>query len=210
MSDLGNKEIFSRNLKKYMDLNSKDRNDMCKELKLPYTTFTDWYNGTVYPRIDKIEMLANYFNINKSDLIEDKKQLNSINACARIPVLGRISAGLPLFAEEQLEDYMFAPESIINEGNEYFYLRVEGDSMNTKFDNGDLVLIQKQSSLENGEIGVIRINGFDATVKRFKKQDEFIILEPMSTNPEHTVQIYNPKNIEITIIGKVIYYMGKV
>lgn len=72
MSDLGNREIFAKNLKYYMNYYEKDRNKICDDLKIPYTTFTDWYNGTTYPRIDKIELLANYFNIKKSDLIEDK------------------------------------------------------------------------------------------------------------------------------------------
>ena len=71
MSDLGNKQILSKNLLYYMNLNKKDRNDMCKALSVPYTTFADWTNGVTYPRIDKIEMLANYFGIQKSDLIED-------------------------------------------------------------------------------------------------------------------------------------------
>ena len=72
MSDLGNKEIFAKNLKYYMNLYNKTRNEICDDLNLSYTTFTSWLNGTNYPRIDKIEMLANYFRINKADLIEDK------------------------------------------------------------------------------------------------------------------------------------------
>lgn len=75
MSDLGNKEIFSRNLKYYMSLFNKTRNDICKDLGFSYTTFTSWYNGDFYPRIDKIEMLANYFNIEKSDLIEEHNNI---------------------------------------------------------------------------------------------------------------------------------------
>jgi transcriptional regulator with XRE-family HTH domain len=72
MSNLGNKEVFSRNLKRYMAINNKVRNEICEALKIPYTTFTDWEKGNIYPRIDKIEMLANYFKIQKSDLIEEK------------------------------------------------------------------------------------------------------------------------------------------
>jgi repressor LexA len=77
MSDLGNKEIFSRNLKYYMNLNNKNRNDICNALGFKYTTFTSWYNGDFYPRIDKIEMLANYFGIEKSDLIEEHNNNSS-------------------------------------------------------------------------------------------------------------------------------------
>lgn len=72
MSDLGNKQVFAKNLKYYMDYYNKDRNDICRDLDIPYTTFTDWYNANKYPRIDRIELLANYFNIKKSDLIENK------------------------------------------------------------------------------------------------------------------------------------------
>lgn len=70
MSDLGNKEIFSKNLRYYMELYEKDRNQICQELNIKYPTFSEWYNAKKYPRIDKIEMLANYFHIKKSDLIE--------------------------------------------------------------------------------------------------------------------------------------------
>ena len=69
---LGNKEIFAKNLRRYMEMNEKTRNDICKDLGFSYTTFSDWYNGKKYPRIDKIEMLASYCGILKSDLVEDK------------------------------------------------------------------------------------------------------------------------------------------
>jgi len=72
MSGLGNKEIMSKNIRFYMEKFDKDRNQVCKDLGFKYTTFADWVNGNKYPRIDKIEMLANYFGIQKSDLIEDK------------------------------------------------------------------------------------------------------------------------------------------
>lgn len=73
MSDLGNKQVFSNNLKKYMELNNVTQTDICTFLKFKASTFSDWVNAKTYPRIDKIEMLANYFGINKSDLIEDKE-----------------------------------------------------------------------------------------------------------------------------------------
>lgn len=80
MSSLGNKEIFSRNLKKYIDISGKDRKDIAKDLKISYSTFTDWINGNSYPRIDRIEKLANYFGISKSDLIEEEKDDYYLNS----------------------------------------------------------------------------------------------------------------------------------
>lgn len=76
MSDLGNKEIFAENLKYYMNLHDIDRIDISKILDIPYTTVSDWLNAKKYPRIDKIELLANYFQIEKSDLIEDRNKSN--------------------------------------------------------------------------------------------------------------------------------------
>ncbi len=73
MSDLGNKEIMAKNIRHYMDINNVTRQDMCVALGVKYTTLTDWIKGNSYPRIDKIELMANYFGINKSDLVEEKK-----------------------------------------------------------------------------------------------------------------------------------------
>ena len=71
---MNNKSVFAANLKKYMKLNEKSRQDVCKDLGFSYYTFSDWVNGKKYPRMDKVEILANYFGILKSDLIEDKEQ----------------------------------------------------------------------------------------------------------------------------------------
>lgn len=72
MSELGNKKVFSENLKYYMMLHNINRIKMCDDLQLNYSTVRDWVNSRAYPRIDKIEILANYFRIKKSDLIEAK------------------------------------------------------------------------------------------------------------------------------------------
>ncbi|HFU3729611.1 TPA: XRE family transcriptional regulator [Streptococcus suis] len=74
---LGNKEVMSNNLKYYMDKKGVDRNQLCSDLDLKYMTVSDWINAKTYPRIDKIELLANYFGINKSDLIEEKSTIPS-------------------------------------------------------------------------------------------------------------------------------------
>lgn len=77
MSDLGNKEIFAENLKYYIDKSGKDRKELAEIWGFPYSTVTEWINAKKYPRIDRIEIMANYFHILKSDLIEDKKKQNA-------------------------------------------------------------------------------------------------------------------------------------
>ena len=69
---MGNKSIFAKNLQRQMDLHGKSRKDVCQALGFSYYTFSDWIKGKKYPRMDKVEMLANYFGILKSDLIEEK------------------------------------------------------------------------------------------------------------------------------------------
>lgn len=70
MSDLGNKAIMAENIQRLMDSRGIDRNKICADLGFKYTTFTDWVKGNTYPRIDKIEMMANYFGVPKSQLVE--------------------------------------------------------------------------------------------------------------------------------------------
>ncbi len=70
-TDLGNKEIFSRNLKRYIDKSGRTQKEIAEEIGVGQSTFTDWVKGRIYPRMDKVEKLANYFGISKSDLVED-------------------------------------------------------------------------------------------------------------------------------------------
>lgn len=74
MSDLGNKEVFAKNLRYYIDKSGKDRRELAEEWGFPYSTVTEWINAKKYPRIDRIEIMANYFHILKSDLIENKQR----------------------------------------------------------------------------------------------------------------------------------------
>ena len=74
MSNIGNKETMSKNLKFYIERSGKDRQELCKIWGFPYSTVTEWINGKKYPRIDRIEIMADYFGILKSDFIEEKTE----------------------------------------------------------------------------------------------------------------------------------------
>ena len=73
MSNIGNKETFAENLIYYLSICGKEQKEVAADIGVPTSTFNEWVKGRKYPRIDKIELLANYFRIKKSDLIEDKK-----------------------------------------------------------------------------------------------------------------------------------------
>ena len=74
MTSLGNKAILSKNLKYYIERSGKDRRELAETWGFPYSTVTEWINGKKYPRIDRIEIMADYFGIQKSDLIEEKEK----------------------------------------------------------------------------------------------------------------------------------------
>lgn len=123
------------------------------------------------------------------------------------PVYGRIAAGEPNWAEECMEGKMPIDPELMNIINpeECYFLRVNGESMNKIIKNGAFALIRKTDWVENGEIAVVLVNGFDATLKKFTKQGDLVILEPMSDDPSFQTQVYG-KDAEIKIIGK---YIGK-
>lgn len=202
MSDLGNKEIFSKNLKYYMELNNKDRNDICRDLKFPYTTFAEWYNGNIYPRIDKIELIANYFNIKKSDLIERKEKKDQFgNPVVSVPLLGIVKAGYNYLAEENWIGTIDVDKKLAESGD-LFALKVHGDSMSPTLIEDDIVIIKKQDNFENGDIVVAIINGDEATIKKGKKSEAGILLQPLNSNYEPLIFTYDEmKTIPVTIVG---------
>ena len=199
---LGNKEVMAKNINKYMKMNKISRNKMSEALGVSYSTLSDWVNAKTYPRIDKIEMMANYFGVSKSDLVEDKQTVDTVQITTA-PVLSKVSAGMPMYSEENIVDYIYLPAHEVKAGKEVFGLVVEGDSMNQEFKEGDIVIVEKDSIVENGEIGVVMVNGYNATLKQVKYVQDSIVLMPKSDNPAHDPQIYN-KDDEVKSIGKVV------
>lgn len=198
MNNLGNKEIFSKNLKRYMKINNKDRIDVCNDLDIAYTTFTDWYNGKIYPRIDKIEQLAIYFGIEKSDLIEDTNKNKD-----KIPVLGIVKAGYNYLAEENIIGYVSVNDNTLKSGD-FFALAVKGNSMEPVIYEKDIAIIKKQDDFENGDIVVALINGEEATIKRAYKNNDGIVLQPANPTVEPlTFKKEDITNLPVKIIGVV-------
>ncbi len=169
MSQIGNKQIMAENIQRLMDARGKDRMSVCADLGFKYSTFSEWVTGIKYPRIDKIEIMADYFGVSKSDLIEKyNPEKNSIPPgfdplprTVRIPLVGSIACGEPITAEENIEDYVDAPA----ESRPDFALRCKGDSMiEAGIEDGDIVYIKKAPEVRNGEIAAVRI-GDEATLK---------------------------------------------
>lgn len=159
----------------------------------------------------KIAAFAKALNVTPANLmgiVDDPSPLPSdaipldLSNYHRIPILGRISAGLPLYAEEHIEGYTITD---LNGGAEYFALRVHGDSMNAlRINEGDIIIVRRQDEVEQGEIAVVLVDGEDATVKRFYSSDTTVTLMPQSTNPEHKPQMYDLSKTAIRVLGRVV------
>ena len=118
------------------------------------------------------------------------------------PLLGTVRAGLPMYAEENIEGYIPIRQT---DGAKYFWLNVRGDSMNAAgLDEGDQILIREQPEAENGQLAVVLVNGDEATVKYFRREGDLVILTPKSFNPVHQPQIYDLKKIPVKVAGLVV------
>ena len=205
MSNLGNKKIMADNITYYMNKHQKTRNEMCEALGVKYTTFTDWVKGNSYPRIDKIELMANYFGISKADLVEKRDSSPRENKKGlTVNVLGRVAAGIPIEAITDIVDQEEISEDLAKTG-EFFGLRIQGNSMEPDIHNGDTVIVKKQDDAETNEIVIALINGNDGVCKRLKKYAESIAL--VSINPDYEPMYFNQEEIDNTpvrIIGKVV------
>ena len=156
--------FFKENLRLLRKQNSVSQNEIADFLGYKsFTTVQKWEDGTSMPNASTISKIADFFDITINDLLN--VNLRKINSNL-IPVIGIIRGGSPLFADQNIIDYERVEYEESNDG-EYFYLDVIGDSMkNIRILDGDRVYIRKQSTLNNGEVGVILIDD-EATLKEF-------------------------------------------
>ena len=178
---------------------------------------SNYLKGSYEAKQDNVYALSLILNIDEAWLMGYDVPMNEIkkkdnDKLFLIPVLGKIAAGQPILAEQYIEGYLPIDPSIygMSSPDDYFYLRVSGESMNLKISNGDYALIQKQDTADDGDIIAAIVNGDEeATLKKYKRiNEETVALEPMSTFPMDTIYI-NLKEKNFKIIGKAIGKFGK-
>ncbi len=205
--------IYDNLLKKKNVSNYK----VSKETGITQTTLSAWKNGKITPKTDTLQKIADYFGVSldyltghsKSNSFEnDNKEIKS----TRIPVLGKVSAGIPIEAIENYEgdEWEEIPQEMASKWD-YFALKIKGKSMEPKFSENDVVIVRKQPTLESGEIGVVVVNGCDATVKKVYKQENGISLIALNQDV-FAPKFYDNKEIEelpVKILGKVVELRAK-
>ena len=168
-----------------------------------------WENGTKTPRMGAIQKIADHFGLLKSAIIEpsiDHQSRPVIYASYKIPVLNKASAKVPPHNSKEIIGYESLNDTYRNDGYSYFALRMQGHSMEPTIMDGDTIIVRQQSTVDNGQIAVLSINGEDSTIKEVKKSDDGITL--IGHNAAiYTPQFYSHQDIEaltLTIIGRVI------
>ena len=204
MTEEEQRRIFSKNLNYYISNSGKQQKEIAVDLGISPTTFNTWCVG-------KVQAIADYFNIGKSDLIDDKSNLigKRTKKGIVINVLGRVAAGIPIEAIEDIIDTEEISEELAKTGD-FFGLQIHGDSMEPRMCEGDIVIVRKQEDAESGDIVIAMVNGDDATCKRLRKYRDGI--ELISNNPAYKPMFFSNREIAekpVKIIGKVVELRGK-
>ena len=170
-----------------------------KETGIAPSTFSDWKSGRSTPKADKLLRIADYFGISTDTLfgseVGEKTDLSgylSVRARKMVPVVGEIRAGSPILTDDSVLGVEFAD---VEEAQEYFYLRVRGDSMkDVGIVENSLVLFHRQDYAEDGDIVACLVDGESATVKRFEKKNHRIVLSP--ENEAYSPIVLTPEDFE--------------
>lgn len=193
---------FSANLKRLMKEKRKTAPMLARYLGISDQTVYSWFNERAYPRSTNLERIATYLNVTAEQLTGSNKD-DSVSAI-RIPVLGKVRAGVPLDAIEEIIDWEEIPSAMARSG-EYFALQIKGDSMNPRMFEGDVVIVKKQSTIECGQIAIVLVNGYEATCKKIKISADGITL--IGFNPDFVPLKYSAAdiiNLPVQIVGRVV------
>lgn len=191
------KKLFAKNLRYYMGVYGFNQIDLAKRVGTTAASVSNWMNEVKAPRMEKIDKLCEIFHCSRSDLITDRSDDNGV----KVPVLGRVSAGLPLIADENIIDYEEITPKMARQG-QFFGLKIRGDSMHPLLFNGDIVIVRQQPDADSGDYVIAMIDGEDAVCKKLEKFDNGTIVL-MSLNPNYKPLIFGAKD-NVKIIGKIV------
>lgn len=214
---------FAKNVKRLRELHGISQVELAKIAGVTDKAVSTWENGVNEPRMGAVQRIADHFGLLKSNLLEeDGMRYVGLDAddgppsiftipgilpiqTKRIPLLGEIACGVPVYADEHFEGYVECGAGIHAD----FALKAKGDSMiNARILDGDIVFVRRQSTVEPGEIAVVVV-GEEATLKRFRRQGRLAILSPENPNYEPIV-VDLRENDSVYILGKAIAFQSDV
>ena len=171
------------------------------DLGVSQPTVSDWESGRKVPSAKSTAKIADYFGVSVDYLIgRDEKTDEDVY---RVPVLGRVAAGIPLFAAEEIIDWEELPKIWKHKGD-YFGLQIQGNSMEPRMCDGDIVIVRQQETCESGQTAIVMVNGDEATCKRVVFHENGLTL--VSNNPVYPPRFFTSEEVEklpVRIIGVV-------
>lgn len=205
---------IGQNIKRLRESHGMNQAQLAEIAGVTDKAVSTWENDLKIPRMGAIQRIADYFGLMKSDIIEDCSSFSRFEreqpSIERIPVVGRVVAGIPTEAVEDVVDWEEIPYAQARRGD-YIGLKVKGASMEPRFLDGDTVIVRRQPDVESGEIAIVFVNGNEATMKKVLKQPDGITLVALNT------AVYEPHfysnrmivDLPVTIYGKVVELRGK-
>lgn len=190
----------------------RSQSELAKYLGITPQAVSGYENGKRNPPTDVCQRIADFFLVSTDYVLgrsDDPKRTEVRSDTVRIKVLGRVAAGIPFDAVEEIVDFEDIPATLAKTG-EFFGLRIRGDSMSPRILNGDTVIVRKQDDADTGDIVIALINGSEGCCKRFKRFHGGISL--ISLNPVYEPLVYSEdevKTLPVKIIGRVVELRGK-
>ena len=184
--------------------------ELAKKTELSRSYIGDIEKDRYNPSVSTLQLIATATNTPLEDLLPSTKTASPTGHGVRIPVLGRVVAGIPIEAVEEILDYEEITPELAATG-EFFALKIRGHSMEPRMMEGDVVIVRRQDDVESGDVAIVLVNGNEATVKRVKKQEDGITLIATNTSV-YEPHYYSNKEIEelpVRILGKVVELRGK-
>lgn len=214
--ELSNKDLgqYLKKIREELGYSIYDVNELCN-ISPSYLSLME--NGKRKPSAIILKKIAPIYNLNYIDLYEKAGYIDLIEdikkskiETIKINILGRVAAGRDILAEEEIIDTIDIPKNWTKEGYEYFGLEVHGNSMYPRILNGDYVIVKQQNFVEeDGNIGIVIINGYEAVVKKIYKTKNGLTLRSFNPNYEDiNFTIEEVKNLPVTIIGRVVKLIG--
>ncbi|MCI7600803.1 MAG: helix-turn-helix domain-containing protein [Megasphaera sp.] len=200
---------FGAKLKKCRKDMSLSQKEFGQKIGVAESTVSLYESNKRFPDADTLKKISALFEVSLDYLLGNAPaktvQQKTTGRGVRIPVLGRVVAGIPIEAVEEILDYEEITPELAATG-EFFALQVKGDSMLPKLEEGDVVIVKKQEDVETGDIAIVLVNGDEATIKQVKKVNGGIML--YGFNPDvYEPHFYSNQQIEelpVRILGKVI------
>lgn len=189
-------------IRKYRKMRGMTQKELGLKVGVKHNTISAYENGTNEPEQNTLFAIADVLGVSINDLFPSPTNMETAAPdLARIPVLGSIACGEPIFAEENISEYIYMPVDRLPSGR-LFYLRAKGSSMEPTIPDGSLVLIREQPEVESGAIAAVIVNDdTEATLKRVKYQGNMMILMP--DNPKYEPIVVTPDN-HVRIIGRAV------